>query len=124
MKNPPLIFQTVRQIALALPAVEESTSYGTPAFKTRGRLFVRLHQDYESLIIRMPPDERQELMDADPGTYFITDHYLNYPWVLIRLAKVHPDALRELLQRAWRHAAPPKAVRKRARRPAKKVSRR
>jgi len=57
----PVTFDTVRQIALALDKAEESTSYGTPAFKVRGNLFVRLHQDGESLVVRTSFDEREEL---------------------------------------------------------------
>ena len=48
-KTRPMTFESVRLIALALPKVEEATSYGTPAFKVAGKLFVRLHQDGESL---------------------------------------------------------------------------
>jgi len=98
-------FDTVRKIALALENVEESTSYGTPAFKVRGALVARLHQDGCSLVVRMGFEERAELMAADPDTYYITDHYLNYPWVLVRLSRVRPDALRDLLGGARRLAA-------------------
>ena len=98
-------FETVRSIALALENVEESTSYGTPAFKVGGALFVRLHQDGCSLVVRTGFEEREELMAADPDTYYITDHYRNYPWVLARLSRIHPDALRDLLGGARRLAA-------------------
>jgi len=47
-------------------------------------------------------EERDEMMAADPETYYITDHYLKYPGVLVRLSRVHPDALRDLLGRARR----------------------
>ena len=100
-----MTFETVRKIALSLDNVEEGTSYGTPAFKVRGTLFARLHHDSESLVVRMERDEREELMAADPSSYYITDHYLNYPWILVRLSRVHPDALRDLLRGAWRSAA-------------------
>jgi hypothetical protein len=105
MANLHVTFETIRKIALSLDHVEEGTSYGTPAFKVRGKLFARLHQDSESLVVRMDRDERAELMAADPGTYYITDHYLNYPWILVRMSRVHPDALRDLLRGAWRAAA-------------------
>ncbi len=103
--NAPVTFETVRQFASALDKAEESTSYGTPAFKVRGNLFVRLHQDGESLVVRTSFEEREELMAADPSVYYITDHYLNYEWVLVRMSRVHPDALRDLLRGAWRSAA-------------------
>jgi hypothetical protein len=101
----PATFEIVRRIALSLDNVEEGTSYGTPAFKVLGALFARLHQDGESLVLRADFEQRAELMAADPETYHITDHYLNYEWVLVRLARVHPDTLQDLLRAAWRSAA-------------------
>ena len=56
----------------------------------------------------MPFDRREELMTADPETYFITDHYRNYPWILVSLSKLHPDAPSDLLQTAYRAASPAK----------------
>jgi hypothetical protein len=100
-------FDTVRQISLSLEHVEEGMSYGTPAFKVRGALFVRLHQDFDStvVVVRTDFEQREELLAADADTYFITDHYRNYPWVLVRLSRVHRDALRDLLRMAHRLAS-------------------
>jgi len=103
--NVPVEFEKVRRIALALGNVEEGTSYGTPAFKVGGALFVRMHQDGESLVVRTDFEQREELMVADPETYYITDHYLNYEWILIRLSRVQPDALRDLVRMGWRLAS-------------------
>jgi hypothetical protein len=103
--NTPAAFDEVRRIALKLDNVEEGTSYGTPAFKVGGELFVRMHQDGESLVVRTDFEQREELMAADPETYYITDHYLNYEWILIRLSRVQPDALRDLIRMAWRLAS-------------------
>jgi hypothetical protein len=100
-----MTFEAVRKIALALDNVEEGTSYGTPAFKVRGVLIARLRDDIGALVVRMSIDDREELIAADPKTYFITDHYLNYPWILINLARVHPAAMRDLLRAAWRSAS-------------------
>ena len=101
----PASFNAVRRIALSLDNVEEGTSYGTPAFKVGGALFVRMHQDGESLVVRTDFEQREELMASDPKTYYITDHYLNYEWVLVSLSRVHPDALRDLMGMAWKLAA-------------------
>jgi hypothetical protein len=97
---------TVRRLALALPDVEEGTSYGTPAFRVRGKLFARLHEDGESLVVRIAFQEREILMDADPKTFHITAHYLSYPMMLVRLATVRPGELRTLLADSWRQVAP------------------
>jgi hypothetical protein len=112
-------FEAVRKIARTLPDAEESTSYGTPAFKVGGELFVRLHQDGSSFVIRTDFEQREELMAADPDTYYITDHYLNYPWILARMSRVAPDALRDLLGGAWRLAA---AEKRRKSRPQRRSS--
>jgi hypothetical protein len=109
-KTEPVTFETVRQIAQTLPSAEESTSYRTPAFKVKGKLFARLHQDGESLVVGVDFDERAEMMSADPEKFYITDHYLNYPWMLVRLAKIRPDQLRDLLIASWRRAAPKQLV--------------
>jgi len=103
-------FETVREIALALENVEEGVSYGTPAFKVNGELFARQHQDGESLVLRMDFEQREALMAEDPSTYYITDHYLNYEWILVRLSRVHQDALRDLLRGACRFANASKRV--------------
>lgn len=97
-------YDTVRQMGLTLPHVEESTSYGTPALKVKGKLFVRLREDPDSVVFKMPFERREELMAADPETYYITDHYRAYEWVLVRLSRLHPDALLDLLRTAWREA--------------------
>ncbi|MFZ0211195.1 MAG: MmcQ/YjbR family DNA-binding protein [Candidatus Acidiferrales bacterium] len=100
-----LTFKDVRKLALSLENVEEGTSYGTAAFKIRAKLIARLKEDGESLVVGTTFEEREEMMAADPETYYITDHYLKYPWVLVHLSKVHPDALRDLLKRALRLAS-------------------
>jgi hypothetical protein len=99
-------FDTVREIGLTLPGVEEGTTYGSPALKVRGKMFacMAIHKSAEpgSLAIRINFDQRDELMAADPNTYYLTDHYVNYPCVLVRLTRVRSDALRDLLLMAWR----------------------
>jgi hypothetical protein len=113
----PVTFDTVRKIALALDKVEEGTSYGTAAFKVRDALFLRLKEDGDSLVVRADFEQRDALIAEDPGTYYITDHYLKYEWVLVRLSRVHPDAMRDLIRMAWRLAAAAALTKRRASRP-------
>lgn len=108
-RKPPA-FETACEIARSLPGAEESTSYGTPAFKVKGKLFARFHQDGESLVVSVDFDEREEMMSADAEKFYITDHYRNYPWILVRLSKVNPDELRDVLLGSWRRAAPKQLV--------------
>jgi hypothetical protein len=109
-KSPGLSEDSVRKMALGLQGADERPSYGTPGFRVNDQLFLRFHQDGESLVVRCDFEQRTELMAADPATYYITDHYLNYEWVLVSRARVHPDALRDLLNMA--HAAAANAGRK------------
>ena len=99
-------FDTVRRIALGLSHVEESTAYGSPALKVRGELLacIPIHKSAEpgSLAVRVDFERRAELLAAAPDVYYLTDHYVNYPTVLVRLSRIHPDALRDLLAMAWR----------------------
>jgi hypothetical protein len=102
----PATLKTVRQLALALGGVRECTSYGTPAFKISGGSgFLRMHQDGKSLVVKTSFEQRKELMEADPATYYITAHYLEYEWVLVSLARVNRGALRDLVRMAWRAAS-------------------
>ena len=96
----------LREIALALPGVEEGTSYGTPAFRLGKKFLARLWEDGEVLVIRIGIFERDALMNTEPDKYFITPHYAAYPAVLVRLAAVEPEELRDLLVDAWHQQAP------------------
>lgn len=99
-------FDTVREMGLTLPDVEEGTVYGTPALKVRGKMFACIpsHRSAEpnSLAVRIDFGQRDELIAADPKTYYLKEHYVNYPVVLVRLTHVQHDALRDLLLMAWR----------------------
>jgi hypothetical protein len=111
-----MTFDAIRKMALALDGVEEATSYGTPAFKVGGAMLARLRDDIGALVVRMSIEDRQEFIAEDPETYFITDHYLEYPYILVKLARVHPYAMRDLLKGAWRLAAGAEKKRSPARR--------
>lgn len=103
-------FETVRQLALALPEATEGTSYGTPAFKVRGKLFARLLEEGDILVVKVDSGYREALIRMEPDTYFTTPHYAGYPYVLVRLASVDQGELRGLLTDAWRLSAPKRLV--------------
>ncbi|HET6616526.1 MAG TPA: MmcQ/YjbR family DNA-binding protein [Gemmatimonadota bacterium] len=105
-----MTYETVRELAGRLPGVEESTAYGTPALKVRGKGFVRLKEDGVTIVLRTDPLEREHLLRAHPGVFFITDHYRDHPWVLVRLAEATRAQMRELLEDAWRRVAPKRLI--------------
>ena len=104
--SPGVTFADVSRFGTALPGVVESTSYGTPALKVDGKLLVRLKEDGETLVLRMDFVNRDLLLRAEPDLFFLTDHYLNYPSILLRLPWVSKSRLAELLEDAWRLVAP------------------
>src|ERR1700722_19324123 len=108
----PMTFDDVRTTALVWPEVEDGTSYGTPALKVRKKLLVRLKDDGDSLgMPGVPLDERDMLVQSQPEVFYFTDHYKDYPMVLIRLSRAKRAPVEPLLRRQWRTLASKAAVR-------------
>ncbi len=105
-------YADVCKFALQMPEVEQSTSYGTPALKVRKTLMARLKEDGETLVLRTTLADRERLLAAAPDCLYMTDHYVKYPWILVRLALVERTFLHELLNEAWRLSSPGKSPRK------------
>jgi hypothetical protein len=110
-----MTFEAVRKIAMGMEGVEETTSYGTPAFKLSGKMIARLRDDLGALVVHMTIEDRDALIAEDPETYFITDHYLEYPYILVKLARVDSDAMRDLLRGACKLAASARGTRRKPR---------
>jgi hypothetical protein len=100
----------MRRLVLAFPGVEEGLSYGTPGFRVRGKFLARLWEDGETLVVRCGDTERDFRLQADPETFFVTEHYRGYPTVLVRLARVRKEDLQAVLEEAWRRQAPKRLV--------------
>ena len=112
-------FDTVRNIGVALPGVEESTAHGVPALKVHGKLLACVpanrSAEPDSLVVRVDFDDRAELLAADPDVYYVTEHYVGYNAVLVRLTRVNPDVLRDLLGMAYKFVTRKAATRSPAR---------
>ncbi len=67
-----------------------------------------MKEDGETLVVQSIIREKWIL--KDPQTFFITDHYLNYDYMLVNLKRVPPDELISVLLTAWRNQAPQKLV--------------
>ena len=101
------VFNVVKAVGLTLPQVEAETKYdGSPVLKVRGVFMAGLamHQSAEpgTLVVRADLDDRQWLLDDAPETYYLTDYYDKHPVILVRLARLDRDALRDLLSVSWR----------------------
>ena len=99
-------FKTVETIARALPDVEVTTAWGSPAVKVRGKMFacmaINKAAEPNSLAVMMDFADRDALLEDDPDTYYLKDHYRNYPCVLVRLSRIRTEALRDLIVGAHR----------------------
>jgi hypothetical protein len=112
-------FDTVRRLARSIPGTEEGTAWGTPAIRVNGRILACMAShssaDPGSLLVMLPMDQREALLDDEPDIYYLKDHYVAHPCVLVRLSRIPEDALRDLLTGSARTLAA-----KPARRPPKR----
>lgn len=99
------------RVALSMPGAETSTAYGTPAVKIRGKLLSRWRTEAEgALAIRCDFLDRQILLLTQPEVFFLTDHYRDYPMILMRVEKASKNVMAEAVERAWRLVAPAKLL--------------
>ena len=111
-------FKAVESIGRTWPDVEVTTAWGQPALKVRGKMFMCIasHKSAEpnTLVVMMDFPDRDALIEDDPGTYYLKDHYLNYPCILVRLSRVHADALRDVVIGAHRFVSAKATKKKRS----------
>jgi hypothetical protein len=99
--------EDVRRVALSLPGSVERLYNGLPSFRVRSSLFLRIHELPDAFFVRCAGvEERNELLKAEPGKFFITPHYDGYPGLLVRLSRVDLGELAEIVTESWRLCAP------------------
>lgn len=114
-------FTAVESIARSLPDVDVGTAWGKPALRVGGKMFACMaaHKSAEpnTLVVMMDVASRDALIEDDPNTYYLKPHYVNYPCLLVRLSRIHADALHDLIVGAHRFISV-QAKRRRTRRSA------
>ena len=104
MKKPPDGYiPFIRDSMIKLPGVTEGICFGTAAFYVRKKLLVRMKEDGETMVVYTP--DRDEWTVRDSSIFFITDHYRNYPMVLVNLTKVTKRDLVSIMTEAWQSRA-------------------
>jgi hypothetical protein len=99
------------ELAQRFPGIELHTSYRTPALKVKGKFMARLRTEAEGwLAIRCDFVDREMLLQAAPDVFHLTDHYVNYPMILVDLDQISREALLDVLERAWRMSASKKLI--------------
>jgi hypothetical protein len=99
-----------RRIALSLPETTEKPSYGTPGFRVKDKLFARVHDLPDTLVVWVADMDEKEALLASSDHFFETPHYDGYPMLLVRLADIGLDELREVITDSWRVRAPRKVL--------------
>lgn len=101
-----------------LPGVTEGRSYGLPSFLLNGRFLGRFRDRDTVLVLQLATiDDRDFLMQIEPHAFFFTEHYRDYPAVLVRLAEAPGELLATVMKDSWEHVAtlPPRRARTRRR---------
>jgi len=110
--------ETVRRIALSLPESRDESTAMALRFYVRDKQFAWTYHErvvpkrprqpkIDSLAVRCAADDKKRLLACDPGKFFITDHYRDFPAILVYLDCVDEKEIRSLLTAAWRCQAPP-----------------
>jgi hypothetical protein len=102
---PMLTFEELRAMVLALPETEETTSWDARSFKVNGKVIVYWHPTFDCPVFKVPIEERDFLLDADPETFFTTDHHRPWPLVLARAERIDSGWARANIERVWRAQA-------------------
>ena len=105
--------ETFRRLLLALPDVEEGTGHGRPAWRVRGKFIAALRDEGQVGVVKVDKGEKQLLMEAEPEIFFETPHYEGWGYFLVRLAAIDEGELAEVVEDAWRLAAPKRLVKAR-----------
>ncbi|MGW5662521.1 MmcQ/YjbR family DNA-binding protein [Streptomyces sp. NPDC003758] len=103
--------EDVRRIALSLPDSTEKIAWSMPTFRVAGKMFATLPEDESSMAVRCPKEERDELVLAEPGKFWVADHEAQFAWIRVRLAVLEDESeLHDILADSWRQAAPPRLL--------------
>jgi hypothetical protein len=101
----------LRAMVLALPDTVETTSWDAVSFKVNGKVILYWNPRYDAPVFKVSHDERDMLIEADPGTFFTTDHHRPHGLVLARPEGLDPGWARANVERVWRAQAKKATVR-------------
>jgi hypothetical protein len=112
-----------RKIALAIPGTTEVLWFRKPAVFLHGQFLTKVHDKEDAMTLRVSSMEMRDMMlEAEPKLFYITDHYRNFPFILVRLTALTPRILKKIL--AGRAAQLAEKPAKKNRKPAKKLTNR
>jgi len=97
-------------LGLGLPGVEATTSFKQPALKAHGKLWVWWSPSEDAPVFKVPFEEREVLVEAEPDMFFFTPHYRSHPMVLVRPDRLDLEWAKANLLKVWRAQAPKRVL--------------
>ena len=87
--------------ACSLPEVEMASWWGSLCPKINAKGFMSPGREAGSFALAVTTAEKQILLETDPDTFWQTDHYANYPMLLVRYGNDARERIELYIQRAW-----------------------
>jgi hypothetical protein len=100
----------VRDLALSFPETEERETWGHPTFRVREKMFMGMAGDETTVTVKAAKEAQAALTGSEPDTFFVPSYVGQHGWVGVRLERVDPEELAELIEDAWRATAPKRVV--------------
>ena len=103
----PVTIDDVRALALTLPRTTEALVRDRVKFRVGRIVYVAFSRDETLMGFGFPREEREALVASDPDKFLMPKPSdMRYQWVVVRLAAIEEDEMRELVLDAWRMVVP------------------
>jgi len=99
--------EDVRALALSLPRSYEALVRDRVKFRVGRIVYLAFARDETMMGFAFPKDERDALIASEPDKFIMPKPAdLRYNWVVVRLAAIDEEEMRELVLDAWRMVVP------------------
>jgi hypothetical protein len=100
----------VRRVALSFPEAVEKETWGHPTFRVRDKMFAAMDEAGTSMSVKAAREAQAALVGSEPETFYVPSYVGQHGWVGVRLERVDPEEMGELIEDAWRASAPKRVV--------------
>lgn len=97
-------------LSLDLPRVTEAVSWGNESLKAHGKLWTWWSPMIDAAVFKGPIEEREMLMQVDPGTFVLHPHYATSNVILVAAGRLDPEWAKARLVQSWRDMAPKRVL--------------
>jgi hypothetical protein len=97
----------VRELASGLPRSAEAFVRGRVKFRVGRIVYLAFSRDQTLMGFAFPKEEREWLVGTEPEKFLMPrPSDLRYNWVVVRLAAIDEDEMRDLVIEAWSMVVP------------------